>query len=361
MKTLNSELISATTSMIQRVGIDTGTPASSPDAAVWTALTEAGFQSIGIPEANGGSGGTLADALAVVSAASETGALTALIEHTALAAWLAARCGWSLDTRTMTVAIADHRCTVRAIGDRRVLDGRLDAVAHGHDADLLVVLFDSPLASERPSIAVISLTASGITVDEGTDLVGASIDDYEFDATPIEFHAESPIGADDLRQRGALAYAVALTAAARAVRDQTLRYAGERIQFGRHLTEFQAIQQRLASMAALTALMESATDTAVAATSASTDPHNARRAIAAAKVVTSSSAREIAAIGHQIHGAIGFTSEHRLGRFTTSLWTWRDRYGSERYWADVLAGQILEGGADLWDLVVGGEQAEGNH
>lgn len=130
------------------------------------------------------------------------------------------------------------------------------------------------------------------------------------------------------------------------MRDQTLRHAAERTQFGRPLTKFQAVQQRLAALGALTAMMETATDATVAALGEST-------AVAAAKAVTSAAAGEVAAIGHQVHGAIGFTSDHRLGRFTISLWSWRERYGDERYWADPLAERILEDGADVWDIVAG--------
>ena len=84
----------------------------------------------------------------------------------------------------------------------------------------------------------------------------------------------------------------------------------------------------------------------------------ARAAVAAAKVVTSAYADEVAAAGHQIHGAIGFTAEHRLGRSTTALWTWRDRHGTEAEWADVLAGRVLDDGADPWEIITGTETTE---
>ncbi|WP_040841782.1 acyl-CoA dehydrogenase family protein [Nocardia brevicatena] len=358
-----SEPAAVTASIIDRIGIDTDTPAASSDTAVWAALAETGFTAIGVPEDKGGSGGTSADALAVLAAAAEAGALTPLAEHMILASRLAAECGFAVGERTATVAIADRRCLLRAEGDNFVLDGPVSGVVHGRTADLLIVVCepDTDDRARRPdeaatshgaeaggrAIAVVAGDAPGISVTEGTDLVGAPVDDLVFTATPVEFRGESPLGSAELWQRGALAYSVALAGAARAVRDQTLRHAAERTQFGRPLTKFQAVQQRLATLGALTAMMETATDAAVATPGEST-------AVAAAKAVTSAAAGEVAAIGHQIHGAIGFTSEHRLGRFTTSLWSWRERYGDERYWADSLAERILEGGADVWDIVAGG-------
>ncbi|MFD4407517.1 acyl-CoA dehydrogenase family protein [Nocardia sp. NPDC058499] len=366
MTTPHAELRAATQAMIERAGVDTTTPATGVDGGVWTALTEAGFTGIGIPEDHDGSGGTLAEALAVVSAAVTGGALTMLVEHTVLAGWLAARCGISLGAHTATIAVADDGATIRDTDDGRpVLHGSARAVVHGPDADRLVILLD-PAADRRPAVAVLSPTAPGVVGTAGADLIGAPVADYDFDAAPVESYAASPVDGTELGRRGALAYAVASAAAARAVCDRTLGYAGQRVQFGRPLSKFQAVQQRLAGLAARTALMETATETAVAE-DAGSDPDRARTAIAAAKVVTAESAREIAAAGHQLHGAIGFTSEHPLGRSTTALLTWRERYGSERRWAGVLAGHILEGGADVWDLVTGfhhehtGAAGEGNN
>ncbi|MEV0354860.1 acyl-CoA dehydrogenase family protein [Nocardia sp. NPDC050697] len=350
MTTWNTDLLEAVAAMAERTGIDTTTPAEGPDRALWAALTEAGFTGIGIPEERGGSGGDETDALSVVHAVTARAALTMLVEHTALASRLIAECTGGPAAGPATLAVADH-CTLRETADGIVLDGTATGVVHGSDAQLLVLVLPAAEPGERPSVAIVAAGAPGITVDRGTDLLGAALDDYRFAGTPAELH-ESPISGDGLTERGALAYAVALTAAAGTVRDLTLRYAAERTQFGRPLAKFQAVQQRLAGLAALTALME----TAVAA--AAGDAISRRTAVAAAKVITSGAAREIAAAGHQLHGAIGFTAEHSLGRSTTALWSWRDRYGSERYWSEVLAGQILDGGADPWDLITGSIAAE---
>ena len=363
----NAELLATVRAMIERAGVDTTTPAAGVDSAVWSVLADAGFTGIGIPEDRGGSGGTLAEALTVVSAAVTGGALTMLIEHTVLAGWLAARCDISLGAHTATIAHARPGTAVREAGaGGPVLDGSVRAVVHGADADRLVILLDPVVADRGPAVAFLSPTRSGVTATPGTDLIGTAVTDYDFDAVAVESYAESPVGEPELTERGALAYAVALAAAARAVCDRTVEYAGQRTQFGRPLSKFQAVQQRLAGMAALTTLMETAIEAAVAE-DAGSDPNRARTAIAAAKVVTSSSAREIAAAGHQLHGAIGFTAEYPLGRSTTALLAWRERYGSERYWAGILADRILEGGADVWDLVTGsgdvgtGAATEGNN
>ena len=52
---------------------------------------------------------------------------------------------------------------------------------------------------------------------------------------------------------------------------------------------------------------------------------------------------------HQVHGAIGFTQEHKLHHLTKRLWSWRDEAGSELVWSKVLAQGLLADGPDgLW-------------
>ena len=61
---------------------------------------------------------------------------------------------------------------------------------------------------------------------------------------------------------------------------------------------------------------------------------------ASAKIRCGEAAAEGAAIAHQVHGAIGFTKEHVLHRFTLRMLSWRDDFGSESYWAAELGGMV---------------------
>ena len=73
------------------------------------------------------------------------------------------------------------------------------------------------------------------------------------------------------------------------------------------------------------------------------------RAVAAAKVRVGEAAGAGAAVAHQVHGAMGFTFEHRLHQFTRRLWSWRDEYGQESEWAIRLGRLVAADGADaLW-------------
>jgi acyl-CoA dehydrogenase len=77
-------------------------------------------------------------------------------------------------------------------------------------------------------------------------------------------------------------------------------------------------------------------------------------AVAAAKSRVGEAAGKVAEIAHQVHGAIGFTHEHRLHHLTRRLWSWRDEYGVESEWSSEL-GRIAaaHGGDGLWGLLTG--------
>ena len=73
---------------------------------------------------------------------------------------------------------------------------------------------------------------------------------------------------------------------------------------------------------------------------------------ASAKIRVGEAAGEGAGIAHQVLGAIGFTREHTLHRFTQRLWAWRDDFGNESFWAVRLGAKVAAKGADgLWPML----------
>ena len=73
---------------------------------------------------------------------------------------------------------------------------------------------------------------------------------------------------------------------------------------------------------------------------------------ASAKIRCAEAAEEGSAIAHQVHGAIGFTKEHVLHRFTLRILGWRNDFGNESHWAVELGKLAAARGADaFWPLV----------
>jgi acyl-CoA dehydrogenase len=130
----------------------------------------------------------------------------------------------------------------------------------------------------------------------------------------------------------------------------SVRYANDRVQFGRPIGKFQAIQQQLARLAEEAAAASVAVDSAAAAVAVGRP--SAGFAVAAAKIRAGEAAGRVAEIAHQVHGAIGFTHEHSLHYLTRRLWSWRDEFGTESEWSLELGRDLLTGGADrLWPTI----------
>lgn len=92
--------------------------------------------------------------------------------------------------------------------------------------------------------------------------------------------------------------------------DTTLNYAKERVQFGRPIGSFQAIQHKLAD--AVIDVDGSRFITYKAAWSVQEGEPDADMMVSMAKSWTSDASRRVVAHGQQIHGGIGFTKEYKI-------------------------------------------------
>ena len=135
--------------------------------------------------------------------------------------------------------------------------------------------------------------------------------------------------------------------------ELTVAYAKERVQFGRPIGKFQAVQQQIAVLATHVAASRAAVEAAIDA--AARGP--AFFEIAAAKARVGEAAGIAAGIAHQVHGAIGFTHEHALHRSTRRLWSWRDEFGAEHEWSAWIGNVAARvGGEGLWSFLTAADK-----
>ena len=133
-----------------------------------------------------------------------------------------------------------------------------------------------------------------------------------------------------------------------AVLDLGLQFAAERSQFGRSVSKFQAIQHSLAVVGAEVAASQRAADAGVDAMGT----ERFEQEVAAAKARVGEAVGIVAEQVHQVHGAMGYTYEHRLHHFTRRLWAWRDEWGNEFYWQTKLGQHLASLGADrVWGYI----------
>ena len=125
------------------------------------------------------------------------------------------------------------------------------------------------------------------------------------------------------RCRAAAVAAAEMAGAIDRIALMTAAYVSERQQFGRPISAFQVVAHGAARLATLA---QAATWVARLACM-SPDPSDA----AAAKGWISAASAEVAALAHQLHGAIGFTEEYGLQRLSKRLRTLRFAFGDDRY------------------------------
>lgn len=318
-------------------------------ADLWNALEETGLTRVSLPEEPGGPLGDPGDALAILRVAGRFAAPVPLAE-TYLAGWLLGACGQPIPAGPLTIAPVrpGEPVTFTPSAGGWLVSGAASRIPWAARATRIVVL---GRAGDRVVLAAIDPAVCQIA--PGQNLAGEPRDDVAFEGVQLPGSAVIPAAADldeaALRQRGALTRTVQMAGGLEHLLDLSVTYARERVQFGRPIGRFQAVQQQLAVLATEVAAAGAAADGAVEARRAAGDP---TAAIAAAKVRVGEAAGKAAAIAHQVHGATGFTHEHSLHQTTRRLWSWREEFGQESDWAASLGRLIAARGAEaLWPFI----------
>lgn len=171
---------------------------------------------------------------------------------------------------------------------------------------------------------------------------------------PVTIKAASD-GVDQttLMLMGGVARSLQIAGALESMLDISVRYSNERVAFEKKISKFQAVQHNLARLAGESAAaLAAATSAADAIANAKSFNDEVYLEAAAAKIRCAEAAEKGGGIAHQVHGAIGFTIEHILHRYSLRALAWRDDFGSESHWAVELGELVASRGADeLWPLV----------
>ena len=276
------------------------------DAALWARCAELGWFGLGLQEALGGVGYTLAEE-ALLFAELGAHATPGPFLATVLGGRLAALAGATelrdgILSGTQRIALAEPHGDPDATAGATV-SGTFRVTDHG-GADLVLVMVDD--------------TASIVAA---SDLVAKPMPSLDL-LVPSAIGTVSGVSAlchlDDaaaLRLRATVLVAAELAGIATATAEQSTQYGKDREQFGTPVGAFQAYKHRCADMAVRA---EAATSLVRYAALAVRDglPDAAFHAYAA-RAVAARSAVENAQINVQNHGGIGFTWEHTAHRYVT--------------------------------------------
>jgi acyl-CoA dehydrogenase len=306
------------------------------DKALWQTIEEAGLTKVLLAEDQGGAGGSWLDA-EVVLRASGRHRVPAPVGEAVAAYWLLAEAGMDIPRSgvlTWAPVLEDGEDLI------------LTKAPWAHVADHVL------LWSDKGSFYLYGKT-DGLTPSKNMGAEPRSTGSLAKADAVVTALAPASLEGVDPKSIGALVRAVQMSGALDGALHISVNYATERIQFGRPIAKFQAIQQQLALMGGHVA-------TAVRAAGAgcealARDPATASFDIAAAKVRNGEAIEISTSVAHQVHAAIGITFEYGLNFYTRRLWSWRDEFGSESLWAEEIGRAVVELGAkNLWDAVTAG-------
>jgi acyl-CoA dehydrogenase len=338
------------------------------DQVLWERLDTLGLARLTTPPDRGGSGAGWREAAVLLGAAAAHAVALPLAEHDLLAGWLLTRAGLPADAQLRTVALLSD---VSTPGLGRTVSAL--AVPWARYARRIVVAWpasDPPSAHRTqpgfidPMAAlqdvgdwyVAEVAATEVALTPGRNLAGEPRDTIVFDAEATSGPSVQVAGAvvAELLVRGALARAVAVSAALDRIVTLTHEHASTRRQFGRPVAAFQAVAHLIADLAAEAALAAASVGAAVRAAD---DPgvgfDQLAFAVAVARSCSGHAASVVVRNGHQVHGAIGTTLEHQLHRFALPALAWRSEFGSTRFWDERVAAAARRAGPDgLWSLLV---------
>ena len=349
----------------------------APD--IWDAFCDTGFDLIAVPEEAGGSGGTLAEAIEVLRMVGYHSAPIPAAENGILGGWLLAEAGLERPDGLVTVVpprAADGGWSGGGCSATNGSHGESDSdtagglgcavnIAHDGAATVTGEARRVPWARSAATIAcicewdgqtmVISVPVSECEITPLPNMAGEPRDTVRFDGSiGVAAPAPDDVDAAALAQRGALSRAALMAGAIEKMCQLTVSYTNERVQFGRPVARFQAVQQHLVWAAQDAALVRMAAEVAAREATRGDAPFE----IAAAKLIANQAAARATKACHQAHGAMGMTQEYPLHHFSRRLWSWRKEYGSDAHWAGVLGTMATGVGADgLYPLITSGTAA----
>lgn len=318
---------------------------------LWAALQDAGLPLALVPEAKGGVG--LASGIAAgLIRRSAFHSLPLPLAETMMANALWTDAGGEVIDGAVTLAPVNplDRITLVSGATGATLHGTARHVPWGTQA--LHALVFARDASGKALLCRVP-TAKARANKARRNVAYEPREDIEFDGVQLAasdvLPAPSRLDAEGLMPFGATIRVQQMIGAMERCMDYALAYANERVQFGRPISKFQAIQHMLAIAAGHFAAASAAGDALTESPLLGDDAF----AVAIAKSRCGEAAGHVAAICHQVHGAMGFTQEHPLHYATRRLWSWRDEWGAEPWWQEKIGRMVCaRGGEGFWPLLV---------
>jgi alkylation response protein AidB-like acyl-CoA dehydrogenase len=300
--------------------------AGASAAHLWRQIADAGFLDLMLPEADGGAALLLPELFPILACLGRHAIPLPVAQSIAARALVGTR--GRLPAGMLTLATQLQRSAGGRLCCPQTPCGAIAEHVLVADGDALLLL---PCANAVRDVVgdPRSLSAHLTWADPSPSLVLAS-------------------GGQHLEAFAAALMAAMLSGAMHRTFEMALAQCNNRVQFGRTIGKFQAVQHQVSVMAEHVLAASIAAEAAFRGTGASP------RALAAAvaKSRAGEAAAKVAATAHAVHGAIGMTDDCDLGLLTRRLHDWRLAYGGEHHWNRTIGELVLGADESLADLVL---------
>jgi alkylation response protein AidB-like acyl-CoA dehydrogenase len=317
----------------------------------WATIAEMGLLGLPIPSAYGGFGGSMVDTMVAMNAVGNGLIVEPYLATAVLGAGAVAAAGSEAQKQSLLPAVVEGKLVLalayaeagarydahhvgtraRKSGTGFVLDGAKTVVAHGGQADKLVVTARTAGAdgdSLGISLFVVDANAKGVVRRDYRTIDGQRAADITF--TGVSVGPDALLGDADgaapalahVLDRGAAALCAEAIGVMETLGTLTLEYIKTRQQFGQPIGRFQVLQHRAVDMFVHTE--QSKSMAILAAMKADTvmppaDVRDRAKAVSAAKVHIGQSGRWVAQSAIQLHGGMGVTDEMAASHYAKRL------------------------------------------
>jgi alkylation response protein AidB-like acyl-CoA dehydrogenase len=239
--------------------------------------------------------------------------------------------------------------TVKAVPDKDdyVISGTKLFVENAHIADYLICVTRTRDGAGKDEDGITLFLVDGKSPGIATTLLKTIAGDKQCEVTfdNVRVPQKNMLGERDkgwpvvakILQKATVAKCAEMIGGAQATLDMSVAYAKERIQFGRPIGSFQAIQHHCANM--VTDVDGSRFITYQAAWMVS-EGLPAVMEVSMAKAWVSEAYRRVTQLGHQIHGGIGFCMDHDMPLYFKRAKAAEPTFGSADWHREIVAREL---------------------
>jgi alkylation response protein AidB-like acyl-CoA dehydrogenase len=331
--------------LVERAQVDVSNAQGA--AALFGELGEMGWAALPLPEDAGGVGATLVDLTLVLEELGRRAVYTPLVASTVLVAQTLVALGETSARADLIESLAAGSTIgtagfadalpgdVPLAGTRSdegwALSGTLSLVPYATDADVLLAVAD--LSGRGKSLVLVDLSGDGVQRTSHTLIGGDPRGKVVLTDATVRFEAvlaADPAAVDAAVtaavDRGAVMQAAHTVGAFEGALQLSVTWVKDREQFGRPIATFQGVSNRMADV-------RLAVDPArllvwEAAWAIENGKADAAELASLAKSAVTSAADVVILNTHQVHGAIGYSTEYPLHAFTRAIRGFQNSFGS---------------------------------